>query len=86
MDDSGSKLLISEASSLITIFRHVTNIQILATEMYRFANGIPPEAMDEVFQLREEYCNQRFTSRYAIPLIRSDCNCSESVSFLGLEI
>lgn len=86
MDDLGSKLLISEASSLIRIFRHLANIQILATEIYRFANVVPPEAMDKVFQLREEYCNHRFTSRYAIPLIRSVCNCSESVSFLGLEI
>ena len=54
--------------------------------MYRFANGIPPEAMNKVFQMREEYWNLRFTSKYAIPPIHSVYNCSESVSFIGLEI
>ena len=86
MDGLGSKLLILEASSLIRIFRYLINIQTLATEMYRFANGIPPEAMNKVFQMREEYWNLRFTSKYAIPLIHSVYNCSESVSFIGLEI
>ena len=33
---------------------HYRNIQALAIEMYKVTNGMPPEIMNETFQLREK--------------------------------
>ena len=35
---------------------HHRNIQTLAIEMYKVTNGLSPEIMNEIFQIREESC------------------------------
>ena len=40
---------------------HHSNIQSLAIEMYKVTNGLSPEVMNEIFQIREESQFQLFT-------------------------
>ena len=42
---------------------HYRNIQALATEIYKVSNGVSPEIMNEIFQLREKsHYNLRYTT------------------------
>ena len=44
---------------------HYRNIQALAVEMYKVANGMSPEIMNEIFQLRKKsHNNLRYTSKF----------------------
>ena len=46
-----------------------------------------PEIMNEIFQIREEYCySLRYTSQFATPPIHIVYNGRESVSFMGPKI
>ena len=66
---------------------HYKNIHALATEMFKVANGMSPDIMNEIFQLREEsHYNLRYTSNFFIPLIHSVYHGSESTSYLGPKI
>ena len=66
---------------------HYRNIQALAIEMHKVANGMSPEIMNEIFQLREKsHYNLRYTSEFIIPPIHSVYYGSESVSYLGPKI
>ena len=66
---------------------HYRNIQALETEMYKIANGMSSEIMNEIFQLREKsHYNLRYTSEFIIPPIHSVHHGSESVSYLGPKI
>ena len=66
---------------------HHRNIQTLAIEMYKVTNGLSPEIMNEIFQIREESrYNLRYTSQFTIPPIHSVYNGRESVSFMGPKI
>ena len=63
---------------------HHRNIQTLAIEMYKVTNGLSPEIMNEIFQIREESrYNLRYTSQFTIPPIYSVYNGRESVSFMS---
>ena len=63
---------------------HYRNIQALAIELYKVANGMAPEIMNEIFQLREKsQYNLRYTPEFIIPLIHSDYHCRECASYLG---
>ena len=54
---------------------HHKNIQTLTIEMYKVTNGLPPEIMNEIFQIREESrYNLRYTSQFIIPPIHSVYN------------
>ena len=66
---------------------HYRNIQALETEMYKIANGMSSEIMNEIFQLREKsHYNLRYTSESIISPIHSVCHGSESLSCLGRKI
>ena len=66
---------------------HYRNIQALAIEMYKVANGMSPEIMNEIFQLREKsHYNLRYTSEFIIPPIHSVYHGSESASYLEPKI
>lgn len=63
---------------------HMRNIQTLATEMNKVANGISPEIMKEIFN----FCGKigyhlRQQNIFRIPLVNSVYNCTERVPFLG---
>ena len=63
------------------------NIQALAIEMFKVANGMSPVIMNEIFQLIEEsHYNLRYTSNFVIPPIHSVYHGSESTSYLGPKI
>ena len=52
--------------------------------MYKVTNGLSPEIMNGIFQIREESrYNLRYTSQFTIPPIHSVYNGRESVSFMG---
>ena len=64
---------------------HERNIQILAIEIYKVINGISPEIMNEVFQLKEnlQYCSQfPFKSQN----VRTVTYGTETLRFLGPKI
>ena len=66
---------------------HYRNIQALAIEMYKVANGMSPEIMNEIFQLREKsHYNLRYTPEFIIPPIDSVYHGSESATSLGPKI
>ena len=70
-----------------SVSMHHRNIQTLAIEMYKVTNGLSPEIMNELFQIREESrYNLRYTSQFTIPPIHSVYNGRESVSFMGPKI
>ena len=47
---------------------HYRNIQALAIDMFKVANGMSPVIMNEIFQLREEsHYNLRYTSKLFHP-------------------
>ena len=51
---------------------HYRNIQALAIEMHKAANGMSPEIMNEIFQLTEKsHYNLRYTSEFIIPPIHN---------------
>ena len=55
--------------------------------MYKVANGMSPEIMNEIFQLKEKsHYNLRYKSEFRIPPIHSVYHGSESVSYLGPKI
>ena len=66
---------------------HYRNIQALAIEKYKVANGMSPVILNEIFQIREEsHYNLRYTSNFAVPPIHSVYHGSESASYLGPKI
>ena len=66
---------------------HYINIEALAIEMYEVANGMAPEIMSEIFQLREKYhYNLRYTTEFIIPPIHSVYHGRESAPYLGLKL
>ena len=55
--------------------------------MYKVANGMAPEIMNEIFQLREKsHYNLRYTSEFIIPPIHSVYHGRESASYLGTKL
>ena len=55
--------------------------------MYKLANGMSPEIMNEIFQLREKsYYKLPYAFEFIILPIHSVYNSSESVSYLGTKI
>ena len=55
--------------------------------MYKVTNGLLPEIMNEIFQIREKSrYNLRYTSQFLIPPIHSVYNGRESASFMSPKI
>ena len=66
---------------------HYRNIQALVIKMYKVANGMSLEIMNEIFQVREKsHHDLRHTSQFNIPPIHSVYHGSKSVSYLGPKI
>ena len=66
---------------------HHNYIHTLAIEIYKVANGICPEIMNDIFKLRENtHYNLRGTSQFLVDPIHSVFNGSESASYLGPKI
>ena len=54
---------------------HHRNTQTITIEMYKIINGLLPEIMSEIFQIREESrYNLRYTSQFTIPPLHSVYN------------
>ena len=66
---------------------HHNNIHSLTIEMYKVANGLSPEIMKDVFQIRNI---SHYNLRYAPTLVTENIHCayndSESASYLGPKI
>ena len=66
---------------------HHSNIHALAIEMYKVANDMSPEIMNELFKLRNTpLYNLRHTSLFSTEPIHSLFNGTESASYLGPKI
>ena len=84
-DETSTFKKLPEKDNSVSI--HYRNLQALAIEMYKVANGMSPEIMNEISQLREKpHYNLRYTSELIIPPIHSVYHGSESVSSLGPKI
>ena len=63
------------------------NIHTLAIEIYKVANGICPEIINDIFNLREnKHYNLRHTSQFLVDPIHNVFNGTESGSYLGPKI
>ena len=79
--------ILRNCKSKITLFPYITNVHTLAIEMYRVANGMSPEIMNDIFKLRENtHYNLRHTSQFLVDPILSMLNGSESASNLRPKI
>ena len=66
---------------------HYNNVHTLAIEMYKVANGLSPDIMNDIFKLRENtHYNLRYASQFLFDPIHSVLNGSESASCLGPKI
>ena len=66
---------------------HHNNIHSLAIETYKVANGISPEIMKDVFQIRNIlHYNLRYAPTFVTENIHCVYNGSESASYLGPKI
>ena len=66
---------------------HHNNIHTLPIEIYKVANDICPEIMNDIFKLRENtHYNLRHTSQFLVDPIHSVFNGSESAPYLGPKI
>ena len=66
---------------------HHNNIHTLPIEIYKVANDICPEIMNDIFKLRENtHYNLRHTSQFLVDPIHSVFNDSESAPYLGPKI
>ena len=62
---------------------HQRNLQILALEMFKVSNSLPPVLMNDIFKLRvEQTYNLRKLSQFYGPKVNSICNNTEIVSVL----
>ena len=66
---------------------HDNNVHALAIEMYKVANSMSPEIMNEVFKLKgNPHYNLRHTSQFSVDPIHSVYNGAKSASYLGPKI
>ena len=66
---------------------HHSNIHALAIEMYKVANDMSPDIMNEVFKLRNTlHYNLGHTSHFSTDTVHSVYNKTESKSYLGPKI
>ena len=66
---------------------HHNNIHILEIRMYKIANGMSPDIMNDIYKLGEDtHYNLRHTSQFLVDPIHSVFNGSESASYLGPNI
>ena len=66
---------------------HHSNIHALAIEMYKVANDMSPDIMNEVFKLKNTpHYNLRHTSNISTDPIHSDYNGIKWASYLGPKI
>ena len=75
-NSSYKELLTKDGSASI----HPRNIQALATELYKFKNGLSPKVFTEILA-RESHYNLRRCSDFRIPSIHTVYHGSESISF-----
>ena len=74
-----------EKDSSVSI--HESNIQILATEMYKVSKGMSPPQITALFARRDEHpYNLRHNVEFLQPLVNSVRCGTESISYLGLKI
>ena len=77
------ELLVKDNS--VTI--HHRNIQHFAIQMYMVANGMSPDKISEIFQLRQNtFYHPRHTSQFMTHQMHSVYKGSESGSYLGPKI
>ena len=66
---------------------HIRNIQRLATEMFKFYNGLSPPLMNSIFKLKAENSyNVRQVSEFSRPMVKCVYHGIESISYLGPKI
>ena len=65
---------------------HTSNLQMLATEMFKVYQSMSPPIFSELFRRRDIYHNLRSNSDFAVPNVKSVFHGSESISYLGPKI
>ena len=65
---------------------HTSNLQMLATEMFKVYRCMSPPIFSELFRRRDICHNLRSNSNFALPNVKSVFHGSESISYLGPKI
>ena len=66
---------------------HIRNMRGLATEMFRFYNGLSPLLMNNIFKLKaEKSYNLRQVSEFSRLMVKCVYHGTESISYLGPKI
>ena len=65
---------------------HEQNLQVLATEMYKFSNGLSTPLMKDMFPINRNPYNLRQNSQFSRPRVNTVCHGTESISNLGPKI
>ena len=79
ISSSFEKLLEQDKSVTIS----TSNLQILATEMFKVHRNISPPIFKEIFHQHCNNSNLRINSDFAMPKVRSVFHGTESISYLG---
>ena len=72
--------------SKIIVSVHHNNIHTLAIDIYKVANGMSAETVNDIFKLRDETHHPRHNTQFLVDPVHSVFNCSESASYLGPKI
>ena len=84
-DKQSSFIKLLEKDNSVSI--HQRNLQILAIEMFKVGNRLPPVLMNDIAKLRgEQTYNLRKLFQFYRPKENSIYNGTKSVSFLGPKI
>ena len=77
-EDKSSSFENLKQDKCVTI--HTSNLQILATEMFKVYRNMSPPVFSEIFHRRDKNYNLRINSDFALPDVRSVFHGSENIS------
>ena len=78
-------MIYNDNTSSYTFSVHHRNMQVLATELYKFVDGIYPKLISDCFKLNKMTVYNTRNSHYSQP-VRTVLHCTESLSHLGPKV
>ena len=65
---------------------HQRNLQTLATEMYKILNGLSPDIMQDIFEIKSNYYNTRNTPAFSSRNIKTFRYGLQTISYMTPKI
>ena len=75
---SFEELLTKDKSATV----HQRNLQTIATEMYKMLNGLSPDIMQDIFEIKRNYYNTRNAPAFSSRNIKTDMDYRPSLTWL----